>query len=260
MHPPANQLGTGPARGKAHNRLRPQLRGPRLWPHRTAALRDGRGPDNIHYVNWTCATLWSGSSWTRWTSICSEVTHHACNPAPCLGILLQVQDELLAPSHALEVGKVIIVLPTRGVGVVGQGSPSTIGIEPAWKPPLGHRPTRFRQDQPLIGSGEHPRSRDGQAIAQVQLVGCYVQRIPLVTTPTEVTVVSRPAKIWELHTKVTHGNRAGLSTITPAYTHQDSGATPTYAGTRIRCSGRKYSPAPAKREARQHHFGIPHDL
>ena len=34
-------------------------------------------------------------------------------------------------------------------------------------------------------------------------------------------------------------------TITPAYTHQDSDATPTYAGTRIRCSGRKYSPAPA---------------
>ena len=35
------------------------------------------GPDNIHYVNWTCATLWSGSSWPRWTSICSEVTHQA---------------------------------------------------------------------------------------------------------------------------------------------------------------------------------------
>ena len=130
-------------------------------------------PHNIHYVNWTCATLWSGSSWPRWTSICSEVTHHACNPAPCLGILLQVQHELLAPSHALEVGVVIIALPTRGVGVVGQGSPSTIGIEPAGKPPLGHRAHpvssgpaahRIGGTPPLPGrSGYHPGPAGGSS-------------------------------------------------------------------------------------------------
>ena len=59
---------------------------------------------------------------------------------------------------------------------------------------MGHRPTRFRQDQPLIESGEHPRSRDGQAITQVRLVGRHVQRVPRVATPAEVTVMPRPVE------------------------------------------------------------------
>ena len=74
------------------------------------------------------------------------------------------------------------------------GGFAAIGIEPPWKPPLGHRATRLRQDQPLIESGEHPRSRGGQAIAQVQLVGRHVQRVPRVATPAEVTVMPRPVE------------------------------------------------------------------
>ena len=59
---------------------------------------------------------------------------------------------------------------------------------------MGHRPTRFRQDQPLIESGEHPRSGRREVVAQVQLLGCDIKRIPWVTMPTEVTVIPRPVE------------------------------------------------------------------
>ena len=105
--------------------------------------------------------------WRAWqlVSVRTEITHQAGNPAHCLGVLLQVQHELLALSYAPEIGVVIIAVPTPSVGVVSQRSLATVGIESARKPPLGHWAARLRQNETFIKSRENSRPRRCRAVA-----------------------------------------------------------------------------------------------
>ena len=107
-------------------------------------------------------------------------------------VLRQVQHELLTPPNTPEIGVLAVATPAPEVRMVAQRSLVIIGIEPARKPPPGHRAARLRQNEFGIGPREYSGSRSLQAIAQVQPVGRNIQRVACVIGPAELTVVTAP--------------------------------------------------------------------
>ena len=132
--------------------------------------------------------------------VSAEVAQQIRQPLDCFRVVGEVQHELLPSADGPQVGVVSVVLPASAFGVVGQGRPVAVGIEPPWESPLGNAgAVGVGQNQPLVEFAKYSRSRDFAAVVvtvQFELRCCRVDGVLFVAVlREEVGMMACP---WEV--------------------------------------------------------------